>query len=545
MYWPPIAPRAQELLEAIWKPTTVWQKIVGVTDPRAELLTELAKCANIAVIPGILQLLFDSSRDVATATSDCLHTILTKAIAEDLFYIDFRIRKHTYFRIADHFWYADSWLRLKPGDVANAPKSETSQASVWGLMSSHDHGRVREAAIKCLNKINSGDELPYLLIRLNDWSETVRSVARKAVQARMTPGYVPHFVQNAYLVLHLSECGRADHREVVEWFIQSLVRPEYRQLLFHMLDKLDTRARHACFQQLLAQSTSDSAWVIAYGIDSTDMILRLHAAKAIQRSLASPQVDIFLAKMERDKFMPIRREAIRLQMERQSESADALLRLAALDNSSAMREVARFFLAKRGMTNIAQLYRDAFNRPGNKAIAIKGLGETGTREDVALVRPFLYSSMNREKAAASFAMGALGDDQIVPELLPLVNDVSGKVTQAAAKAITKHIQGVKPEDLWRTVGTSPLKHVRRSAIDLLSRTGAWSGLPYLIRLLGDENPETVALARSCIETRFDRVFTSPTSDETTQIKEALESTASEDNRLFFDKIRKWLELRSR
>ena len=56
------------------------------------------------------------------------------------------------------------------------------------------NGFVREDAVKRLAKVATGEELPYLLLRLNDWVPQVRDAAREAVLARITPEYAPHFV---------------------------------------------------------------------------------------------------------------------------------------------------------------------------------------------------------------------------------------------------------------------------------------------------------------------------------------------------------------
>jgi HEAT repeat protein len=56
---------------------------------------------------------------------------------------------------------------------------------------------VRQAAVEALGKIESGAELPFLLMRVNDWVPNVRNLAAELLEKRVRPDYVPHFVAMA------------------------------------------------------------------------------------------------------------------------------------------------------------------------------------------------------------------------------------------------------------------------------------------------------------------------------------------------------------
>ncbi len=99
-----------------------------------------------------------------------------------------------------------------------------------GLVSFHPNGHVREAAIQRLAEIHTGEELPFLLIRLNDWVMEVREKAHDAVILRMDPSYAEHFLRHIALVLRLEMCGRANRRIVGE-ITAFLKGPECRSAL--------------------------------------------------------------------------------------------------------------------------------------------------------------------------------------------------------------------------------------------------------------------------------------------------------------------------
>ena len=103
------------------------------------------------------------------------------------------------------------WARLHPTTVA--------------LATCHRSGFVREKAVEALAECRDGMELPFLLVRLNDWVPRVRFVAGKTVRARLSPDYAAHWVR-CHGVLGRVQRGR---RSAHDWLKAPRVAPRPRR----------------------------------------------------------------------------------------------------------------------------------------------------------------------------------------------------------------------------------------------------------------------------------------------------------------------------
>ena len=96
------------------------------------------------------------------------------------------------------------------GDLGWLSADDQDSAFVLGLTSFHPDGYLREKALHALAARHSGIEIPFILLRLNDWVKEIRTVAREAFDERLTPEYAVHFVMNLPLVLRLKDWERGN-----------------------------------------------------------------------------------------------------------------------------------------------------------------------------------------------------------------------------------------------------------------------------------------------------------------------------------------------
>lgn len=100
------------------------------------------------------------------------------------------------------------WSRKTPENLVPADLDERARLSVYGFASFHPNGYVRERAVQLLANDFSGSELPYLLIRMNDWVEPVRKKAKDAVISRLSRN-MPLTLQRFYRCFKRSRGGVA------------------------------------------------------------------------------------------------------------------------------------------------------------------------------------------------------------------------------------------------------------------------------------------------------------------------------------------------
>jgi hypothetical protein len=86
---------------------------------------------------------------------------------------------------------------------------------VLGLLSFNAEGRIRELATRVLAGLSGGEEVPFLLLRANDWVSQVVQPARNGLLRRCTAEYASIFAAALPLVERVAGKRRVDHGGLV------------------------------------------------------------------------------------------------------------------------------------------------------------------------------------------------------------------------------------------------------------------------------------------------------------------------------------------
>ncbi|HTU25915.1 MAG TPA: hypothetical protein VMF30_10990 [Pirellulales bacterium] len=512
-----ISSETERLISDVWAITRSFVGRILQGDQRVSLLAEIAAAGEPAAIAPLFGMLFDRSAGVAEAASECLHRLAIAVPPEDV------PELADWYTRADWWNYYERWRQLRVADVARLPKTGSSRAGVLGLVSFHRDGYVREAAVRELAKIGNGFELPFLLLRVNDWVPQVRAEAQAAVALRMREDNLPAFVRNLPLLVRLAGSTRASKAGVFEWLVDHLVRLEHFGSLKNLIQESARPVSRKCFRQAIQITGSHQVELVWLGLRSNDIALRLLAARAAPNVLAPTDLDAALETMEHDGFMPIRREALLARIADEGEAATAPLEAALMDRNASLRELARFHLARRGRNDFAARYRLALSADGSKSIALAGLAETGSESDLELVRPYLTSRFPNERFAAVRALVRLGGAKAAGELAEFLAGDHAKITAAARQGLEAAEATYDAERMEALLDDSR-PHVRRAAVHLGKELGGWAGLPLLLRAAFDGDAEVAAMARSRVRKFGVRVFTQPSEHERARIIAAVAAT---------------------
>lgn len=395
---------------------------------------------------------------------------------------------------------------------------------VLGVASMHPNGHVREAAVRELDA-SSGGELPYLLVRLNDWVEPVRRRAREAVRRRLTPEYAPRFVRDLWLVERLAECGRDDHESLVE-AVHSLLVTRGRGALLAGLEAPDRWLRRTCYRLLLEPPGREAPEVVLRALADEDNIVRLRGVRWGAVLLEPQQLLELLPALLRDPFARVREDALRLLSERAPDRAESALWGALLDPNATVRDMARRILARNGQADFVDVYRGALGR--ETIPALHGLAETGRAEDAALVEPFLTASAPRVRRAAVAALGRLAPDASVPHLVRALEDGSAGVSRVARIALAPRAGSVGAEALWRLTTAGGAEHVRVNALLLLAALAKWESIAWLVCAQAHPDPAVSERARRLVTRwidRFNRSGSQPTREQIERAARAVDDAA--------------------
>jgi hypothetical protein len=464
-------------------------------------------------IPALIPFLCDESPVVSRAAAEVIDASIAACDPLDLVRLDAAVRGRAEWRDP----------AITPRDVV--PLSH-GLVGVLGLLSFNANGYVRQAAVEALSGATGGRELPFLLIRLNDWVEPLRDAALKAVLRRIRPKYADALVASLPLVERLEGQRRGSRQAVSAAIKDALQVDAFRPALRRALAGRQRVTRRLAFE-LLTKSGDDALQVLYQGLTVVDMAVRLRAARELRKRLRGDALREMLGRLKLDPFMAVRREALAGFAEQLPEVAPAELRPALLDRYAGMRHVAQFYLRRSGQEDLAPFYRDRMrDAQGVKLwVAIAGLGETGFAGDAPDLLRFLSHPEPRVRRAAVRAIRRLDGDSNIDVLLAAVQDPSPRVARAARDAVAPRIHLVQPVWLETILESRAEPHTCRAALSLVAELRWWDGAPLLIRAAGSDDEATRKLAAKHIRRwggNEGRLTARPTRQEVSRLEDAVE-----------------------
>lgn len=514
----------------------------------ADLLGQIGRQGELAALPYLVRSLISGSETVRRAAAGGVHDILVRQSDDALIQMESEFASWIQ---GDWGWHPDITSRssVRARDVNRLEADPASRTSVLGLLSFHRSGYVREAAVRHLRKSRDGSELPYLLIRLNDWVEPVAALAYTAVTERLSIEYLPHFAAHLPLVMRLLRLGRFDDANITRRVVMLLAQPPFEPALIEAIRSSDRVVRRDVVRVALglcdkrrepsrakpaplgavtsAQEGHDEhdvkCRVVAHGLDSGDAVIRLWCARGVRDCFSGEQLRVTLGRLKQDRSMPVRRESLRIEAAAYPHLEREIWRAALLDPSIAIRELARVRLRDLGGCEPAAVYREALRGNPDSLPALAGLGESGDASDLPALRSYLNDPTSRRRMAALRGIARIAADNATDELIEYLRDPSPKVVRVAAQLLQERLYGMDLSRLDAVVRQSPYEHCRLISLRLIFEAGKWPSLPGLIRASDHWDHKTGEQAAKLFEAWLysNRVFTRPSESERREIHDAL------------------------
>lgn len=483
------------------------------------LLRRLELCGEPAVIPEITAFLLDARGRVARRAGRVIAALLEAVPNPDLVRFDVHLRQACW-------WFQDRWRKLATEDVERL--DALGEPAVLATLCSHPNGRVRERALRLLDRERGGVELRFLLVRANDWVTPVRDVAYGAVRERLVPAYAHHFVACLVLVDRLMHVGRNDHAELVGEIVRLLGASDCGGALLDGLDNDDRRVRRLAYRVALEAESAGQA--VTRGLDADDPLVRLWCARRARHAFSGDPLRDLVARMRRDPVMPVRREGMRTALAEFPDQAHEALEASLLDRSPSLREEARYYRAKRSAFDAASFYREALAQGGHRYAALCGLAETGGETDLATLERTLDDPAPKFRAAALRGVARLSPAP-VDRLLAGLEDPSPKVVRLAAHLLASHDSILDGDLLWNAWERGTYRHTRRHVLWLFQEMPKWDGGPLILRATLTDHEEARAMAREATLHwlgRYNRSFVKPSRQQLEAFAQAIEAAAIPD-----------------
>ena len=531
-----ISPETQRLIADLNQPRG-FVKTLTTSRIHVSLLISIGNSKEPAAIIEILPLVLSKKRDVAEAATSAVHKLVRETTGEELAWLDYALRQRSPYSGNSCY----EWHKISPQDLVSFERFNASSVSLLGMASFHQNGYVREAAINRLNMISGGAELRVLLLRLNDWVSNVRDAAYDAVRSRLRPEYGAAFVASLPLVARLERAGRADHAALIQAINELLQSDECRPALLESLNADNRFIRRASFRLLLDSTGSDLPGIVRQALATKDTVIRLTAAQRVGSLFSGHTLEQFLALMSRDRYMPVRREALRNYV-RRAEQAKSQLLTALIDPHASMRDEARYHLRTIATIDFAAFYRQSLltGRENDLYAAVSGLGETGSGTDDGLILPYASHGTAKIRKAAIKALAKLNGRAHLDVFLHSLKDEVPSVSSQALNALFDKSSLVTGERIWEIFHSAVTPHVKRNALSLLQRLSKWESICYLINAIRDANEEVADMSRFAIGrwlVRFNRSFVRPTGQQISRLVMALEESGDLLNEKTKEQIR--------
>jgi hypothetical protein len=302
-------------------------------------------------------------------------------------------------------------------------------------------GYVREAALEQSVKLQLAELLPRIAPLLNDWVQVIRDRARAAVLTLLPFATPRDLLLTLAQVARLHSATRADHREWIAQFEETLLQFVSTDLLAGAVTSPDPGVARACFDLINKRGLLDKEALASIGLRAHQDILIAKQAAHLAAVLAEPARSTLCRLALQSHFGAVKTIALRALLSGEPEADAHEIAMAALSAShSSLRGIAAFWLASRGV-DVAAHYRVLLETPNQGAkllvLAIGMLGVTRSLVELDLVRSFTSSSLSSVRLAAFAAWLKLAPEDKDQLARRAVADPSPAIRKFAVRTIRK------------------------------------------------------------------------------------------------------------
>jgi hypothetical protein len=459
-------------------------------------------------IPDLLSYAFASNHDVQAETRTAIRRLFERLPLEQLPALDEALRT-AWARLED-------WYGLKPS-VKKLKGRDHDDFILLALMSAHRSGYVRVEVIRSLGKDSSGTAIPFLLVRLVDWVEAVRRGADFELIDKLQPRYGSMFVRCLGLLERLSDHTRF-RPAYREWISDLLKRPACAEQVAAGLDSTQRAVRRACYSIAASNPALSVKNVLDRALVEPDVAIRRWAFSSGPALWTGDEID-WMRLAANDAYAPIRQGAFDA-LARSEVSSEELSKFL-FDRCTGIRRSCQALCAERFGLVPVEIYREALAGGNNRRteIAVRGLAESGSREDGRRLLDLLNHRSARVRSAAVHGLGVLKVEQIEDKLLGRISSDSRSVVREATSVLLLR-KLVSPGAMSAAAKQNPDGQAQLSVLRQMWRAGKWVQLRLYLDSADSDSRELAecALERLAVwESQFNRTFVQPSAGEPAEL----------------------------
>jgi HEAT repeat protein len=456
----------------IWKPSPDDQCLAALDEIEAKRF--------IGCLPHLAPLVVTGTEAVQNRTAKVIAGLLESNVAQTLSVLAQGLHRLVHYETPA----ATAMNGIKRDLVWGLRITTDFEWAVFGLLSFHGNGWVREAAIDRLRPQWLGREIPFLLYRSNDWVSLVSQKAADLIRVRLANVPVRQFSDQLAVVFQLRSRQRGYFSDLQAQISERVAREEQIEFLVQRADEAATVGYRRWLLALATSSANTRPEAAALSEKlrrDRDPIVR---GSAWSRIWTERPTEIDLTEGLDDPWSAIRRRCLEVLCDINATAYREVLRMALFDGSSMVRATARYFLKTIGDQEVIEIYRRRLTSTESMTpAALFGIFESGTKQDADLIRPFLTNQRVAIRRAAVVTVGGLDASRFLPEIKIALWDESRGVSKAARQILEKHPQSLTREFLFDLLDEKRPLHVRRAAIWLIRAIGKWERIVMLLEAI--------------------------------------------------------------
>jgi HEAT repeat protein len=457
----------RELYAAIQATWSRAGKIISV-------LSKVSEHKDTGFIRDLIPLLWAKEEAVVFEVAATLSLLVPRINVENLPDLDANIRAGW------PYWASMSNL---DGTQMERLKASPSWWCTFAVLASHPSGFVRQAAVEVLGHEETGESLPFLMLRSADWVEPVRVSALNILQQKLARPNFDQLDKCLPLAFRMRDAQRHQPLAILEQ-IEKLVGSRNDRILdggYANHSPAFLRYRFKLAKQYGQQPLDQ---LLDFACKAPNVGVRLLACDWIAEAETPPEVrDKYGKVLLADKIPLVRVRAFWRVANANPEKYSQQIERALLDSSAAVQDTARGAWRMLLRKDALAFYRRAIAQvslPAGIVAAMRGLRAEGKLDDEALVRPFLQHRSAKVKKEALRTLVAWNSPDAPNLLHEDLRSKSPSYSKGAAALLSTR-PNLLAVPLIKELLVNP-RHAdaRKIAMWLFAVMPKWSSLPLIL-----------------------------------------------------------------
>lgn len=396
------------------------------------------------------------------------------------------IRFDNLFRQHTSLEWCGEWKKIVPAGFKKVLNEEEYQ---WVLRvgTFHSNGFYRENCLRELSDIS--ENLPYFMLRINDWAKPVRELARvKTFAVLENTSTKPIDVIKALPFLEKAENGmrrESDAFAILKDKILQITEIGLKQVDAKVFMELEMNLRKVLYKRLHERLFIDKERIDELiELERCSHFKTLLIRAVLRHCACTPEeVDAYLM----NKFAVVRKRALDYKYE-QVRGYWTGIEDMLMDRSRGIREMACYILQKHTKMDILSYYENKLKEPNltiNEIMAaISGIGENGSckAESDKLIMPYLEHESSRVVRSAIRALSLLLQEKGADIYWKYLFDSRVTVAKSAYLAMAKYEVNYGAKVIMEAFDACDQDFTRDYLLKRLLHEPSWERLPYLLKL---------------------------------------------------------------